>query len=264
MRCCSAKRSSQSIRSLSRIPEKCARRRADNFDDIHADYEFRPDDLVYSPQAPEQPFRRKELESLVKSGNPTRPVVLADGSVVTLNLQSLLEPVERLREPLKLFLSYAHKDEKYVQELRKDLKLMERDGLVRIWSDQGLKAGEKWQPRILEELKQADVILCQLSRDFLSSDFCVLTELDTAIQRKEEGSAELIAYLLKDCGWDEIPRLKQFQMLPRGMKPLRAWKTKDEYWTAVAKGIREVLEKLQKEKSSSSRHAMSRSRSATS
>ena len=112
-------------------------------------------------------------------------------------------------------------------------------------------------------MKQADVILCQLSRDFLSSDFCVLNELGTAIRRKEEGSAELIAYLLKDCGWDEVPKLKQFQMLPRGMKPLRAW-NKDEYWRAVAKGIREVLEKLQKEKSSSARHAMSRGRSAAS
>jgi len=52
-------------------------------------------------------------------------------------------------------------------------------------------------------------------------------------------------------------------MISDGMKPLRAWKTKDEYWTAVANGIREVLEKLQREKSSSARHAMSRSRSAT-
>jgi hypothetical protein len=168
--------------------------------------------------------------------------------VIELNLPSLLEPVKPSLEPLKLFLSYAHKDEKYVQELRKALKLMERDGLVRVWSDHGLKAGEKWEARILGELKEADVILCQLSRDFLSSDFCMLTELDTAIQRKEEGSAELIAYILRDCGWNEVPKLKQFQMLPRDMKPLKAWRDSDGYWKAVAMGIREVLESLQRKK----------------
>jgi len=221
-----------------------------NFDDIHADYEFHPEELVYSPQAPNQPFRLKKLESLIQSGETLRKEVLIDGRVIEVNLPNVLEPVNSLLEPLKLFLSYAHKDEKYLQELRKDLKLMERDGLVRIWSDHALTAGEKWEPRILEELKQADVILCQLSRDFLDSDFCMLTELDTAIQRKEEGSAELIAYLLKDCGWSEVPRLKQFQILPKGMKPLQAWRSnKDGYWRAVATGIREVLEKLQKEKS---------------
>jgi hypothetical protein len=125
---------------------------------------------------------------------------------------------------------------------------MERDGLARVWSDRELMPGEKWEPRILEELKQADVVLCQLSRDFLSSDFCVLTELDTAIERKAAGSAELIAYILKDCGWQEVPKLKQFQMLPRGLKSLSDWKNKDAYWRDIAEGIRETLEKLQKAK----------------
>ena len=224
-----------------------------NFDDIHADYEFRPDELVYAPEAPEKPLRRKELEALVRSGDTRMKVVLDDGSVIQIKLESLLEPVKPSLEPLKLFLSYAHKDEKYVRELRKELKLMEREGMVRVWSDHGLKAGEKWEARILEELKQADVILCQLSPDFLDSDFCVFTELDTAIQRKEEGSAELIAYVLRECGWNEVPKLKQFQMLPRDMKPLKTWRDRDGYWRAVAKGIREALEPLQREKSSEQR-----------
>jgi small GTP-binding protein len=219
-----------------------------NFDAIHADYESGPDDLVYPAEAPEKPLSRKELESFVRSGTTFHPVMLANGNVAYVNLLSLLEPVKPSLEPLKIFLSYAHKDEKYLTELRKDLKLMERDGLARVWSDRELMPGEKWEPRILEELKQADVVLCQLSRDFLSSDFCVLTELDTAIERKAAGSAELIAYILKDCGWQEVPKLKQFQMLPRGLKSLSDWKNKDAYWRDIAEGIRETLEKLQKAK----------------
>lgn len=157
-----------------------------------------------------------------------------------------MEPVKSAGGPLRLFLSYSHKDEKYVDELRKELKLMERNGLIRPWYDRALKAGEKWEPRILQELNEADAIICQLSRDFLASDFCVLTELETAIKHQESGEATLIAYVLKDCGWKEVPKLKEFQILPKDAKPLDDWKNKDKYWRAVAEGIQSALKELQK------------------
>ena len=74
---------------------------------------------------------------------------------------------------------------------------MERNGLIRPWSDHALTVGELWEARILQELNDADIIVCQLSRDFLASDFCVLKELETAIQRKQRGEAELFAYVLE-------------------------------------------------------------------
>jgi hypothetical protein len=159
-----------------------------------------------------------------------------------------MEPVKEIGDPLRLFLSYAHADEKYVNELRKDLKLMERNGLIRSWYDRALIAGEKWEARILEELNDADIIVCQISRDFLNSDFCVLTELDKAIQRKEAGESELVAYLLEHCGWKEVPKLSGFQMLPQDAKPLSEWKGKqDKYWRAVAEGIQAVIKKLRQQ-----------------
>jgi hypothetical protein len=151
--------------------------------------------------------------------------------------------------PIRLFLSYAHQDKKYFAELEKDLKLMKQNGLISMWSDHALTAGEKWEERILQELTEADVIVCQLSRDFLSSDFCFLIELDTAIKRKLAGKAELIAYVLRDCGWNEVPKLKQFQILPRGARPLCDWKEKNKYWRAVAEGIQEVVRRMREERS---------------
>ena len=60
------------------------------------------------------------------------------------------------------------------------------------------------------ELKTADVIVCQLRRDFLASDFCVLTEPDTALRRKGAGEAELIAYVLKDCRLETASHSSRF------------------------------------------------------
>jgi len=151
--------------------------------------------------------------------------------------------------PLKLFISYSHVDERYVNELRKELKLMKDVGLIRPWWDRALKAGEKWKQRILRELNEADVIVCQLSRDFLASDFCVLTELDTAIRRKKAGKVELIAYVLRHCSWQQVTRLAQFQVLPKDAKPLRKWADRDEYWKEIAEGIRSVLGEFQRVRS---------------
>ncbi len=223
-----------------------------NFSVIHDDYQFKPTELVYAQGVPEKPHRRNELEAFLRSGMTTIPV-LRRNFVVTENIASLIEPVWSSLEPLKLFLSYSHKDEKYVEEIRKDLILMERNGLIRTWYDRSLQAGERWEESTLHELKTSDIIICQLSRDFLASDFCVLTELDTAIKRKLEGEAELIAYVLKECGWKEVPNLKEFQVLPKDAKPLSDWKNgKDKYWRSIAEGIKQVLEKMQKDRRLSS------------
>lgn len=220
-----------------------------NFRVIHSDYEFKPDELVYPPGVPGKHFTLSELTDILRDdASSTVSVVLPDKKVIKPTVASLVEPVKDA-EPLKLFLSYAHVDEKYVNELRKDLKLMERNGLIRTWYDRALTAGEKWETRILQELDEADVVVCQISRDFLNSDFCVLTELDQAIKRKEAGEGELVAYLLEHCGWKEVPKLARFQVLPRDAKPLSEWKGKqDKFWRAVAEGIQDVIKKLRQQR----------------
>src|ERR1035437_2496551 len=184
-----------------------------NFEVIHADYGCQPEDLVYPPGVPERPINLEDLDALRSAGADTYPVVLPDRKVIKPPIADLLRAVDTQRPQLKLFLSYSHHDEKAIDELRKDLKLMERNGLIRPWSDHALTVGEPWEARILQELNEADIIVCQLSRDFLASDFCVLKELETAIQRKQRGEAELFAYVLKDCGWKEVTNLSKLQIL---------------------------------------------------
>jgi len=53
--------------------------------------------------------------------------------------------------------------------------------------------------RILQALNEADVILCQLSQDFLASDYCMRTEPRTALRRREAGDVQLLPYVLEPC-----------------------------------------------------------------
>ncbi len=46
-------------------------------------------------------------------------------------------------EPVQVFVSYAHEDEPYLQQLRRQLKVLERRGLIDVWSDYDLQPGEQ-------------------------------------------------------------------------------------------------------------------------
>lgn len=213
-----------------------------NFEVIHADYGCQPEELVYPPGVPERPLPLEDLQALRRAGTETYPVVLPDRKVIQPPIAALMQAVDSPRPQLKLFLSYSHRDEKAIGELRKDLKLMERNGLIRPWSDHALTVGEPWEARILQELNEADIIVCQLSRDFLASDFCVLKELETAIQRKQRDEAELFAYVLEECGWKEVPKLKPFQILKTPLPDRKSARAK--YWRTVAEELQRTITKL--------------------
>jgi internalin A len=218
-----------------------------NFEVIHSDYEFKPDAQVYPPAAPQKAVSLEELEALAKSNETSVSLVLPDKTVLKQDIAALIGPVASVPFPLKLFLSYSHEDEKSINELRKDLKLMEMNGLIRPWHDRAIVAGEQWETSLLNELNTADVVVCQLSRDYLFSDYC-RKELQAAIARRKAGEAELIAYLLTDCGWKEFPGLSDFQLLPTGGKPLADWPDSNRYWRAVITGIQETIKKRQAER----------------
>jgi internalin A len=84
-----------------------------NLDVIHSDYEAKPEELVYP--VPEAPVSVNYLQALQKSGERTVPVMRADKSILKAEIASVVIPPPA---PLRLFLSYSHKDEKYVDELR--------------------------------------------------------------------------------------------------------------------------------------------------
>ena len=219
-----------------------------NFDVIHSNYEFKPEPLVYPPAAPREGLSVKKLEVLART-KTTVDVVLPDDTSIEQNIAALIDSVAPPPAPLKLFLSYSHLEESSINELRKDLSIMERNGLIRPWYDRELTAGKQWEPSILNELNAADVIVCQLSRDYLFSKNC-LAELNAAIERNQSGEATLAAYVLNDCGWKEFRGLSKLQVLPKDGKPLLDWPDHNRYWRAVIDGIQNAIKKFQAEKKS--------------
>ena len=57
--------------------------------------------------------------------------------------------------PIKIFTSYAHKDEPMRQELDTHLAMIRRHEAVDIWNDREIDAGEEWDAAIRKEFEEA-------------------------------------------------------------------------------------------------------------
>jgi len=144
--------------------------------------------------------------------------------------------VKNLTQPVSVFLSYAHEDERLKDRLVAALAGLEQDGLVNLWHDREIGAGKDWQGAIDDRLNQADLILLLVSPDFLASDFCRTVELARALERSERRQSRVIPVILRSCDW-QATALGQFQALPRDGRPVAAQGDESEALAEVAAGV---------------------------
>ncbi len=154
-------------------------------------------------------------EDLILWENAKRAVysVRVAGEIIDLSVEALLNDVElsesRLRKGktdvkaalVGVFVSYAHKDEIFRQELETHLKLLHHQGLIQTWTDANIEAGEAWSESIRRQLEEASMIVLLVSADFIASDYCYHIEMEGAIGRHEAGDAVVIPVIVRDVKW---------------------------------------------------------------
>jgi len=75
------------------------------------------------------------------------------------------------RQPVSVFISYSHKDERLKSELDKHLSSLKREGLVRVWHDRMISPGSDRKRDISAELGSAQLILLLVTASFFASEF---------------------------------------------------------------------------------------------
>lgn len=149
---------------------------------------------------------------------------------------------------LKLFISYAHKDETLREKLNTHLSLLERQGVIGTWHDRMIPLGTEWAEEIDQHLNTADLILLLVSADFLASDYCYEKEMQRAIELHNQKIARVIPIILRPCDWEFAP-FGKLQGLPTaigaGIKPVTQWSDEDEVFTQITKSIRKVATEKQ-------------------
>jgi internalin A len=198
-----------------------------------------------------------------------------EGQVLTLNVQEMLGGIEewqsseRARQaaqtyryltaastrrdgldesffgPVRVAFSYSHKDEELRDQLETHLKLLQRQGVISTWHDRKILGGENWAGVIDDNFRRADLILLLVSADFVASDYCYETEMKLALEREAKKEARVVPVILRACDWKGA-LFGKLQGFPKDMKPVTSWANRDEAWTNVAQGIRDVIGQMKR------------------
>ena len=132
-----------------------------------------------------------------------------------------------------------------MDELRKQLSILKRLGVIEEWYDRDITAGSEWKGEIDDRLNSAQIVLLLVSPDFIASDYAYDVEMKRALERHKSGDARVIPVILRSCMWSRAPFAK-LQALPPDARPVNEWADRDAFFLSVAEGIQKVIESLAK------------------
>lgn len=133
---------------------------------------------------------------------------LAEGASVAITV-----PNEPMAAPggSKVFVSYSHKDAEWLDRIQAHLKPLSRMGVIDVWDDRRIRAGDRWRDEIVEALHAARCAVLLVSADFLASDFCIEAELPTLLRRAQERGVRVLTVLVSPCQLGTVAGLDSLQ-----------------------------------------------------
>lgn len=144
---------------------------------------------------------------------------------------------------LRVFVSYSHRDRRYLERLVRHLSLLVREGVLAVWHDANTDPGQNIAGEIGVQLESADIVLLLVSADYIFSDFCFKQELRRALQRHAQGVTRVIPVILKPVDWRSAP-FGGLKALPQEGKPINQWRSLDDGFSDVATSLRAVANEL--------------------
>ncbi|HZF10577.1 MAG TPA: toll/interleukin-1 receptor domain-containing protein [Thermoanaerobaculia bacterium] len=144
--------------------------------------------------------------------------------------------------PSPVFVSYSHKDKKWLEDLRTMLAPDIRDGVVDVWWDGAIKPSQRWREEIQAALDSARVAVFLVSPNFLASDFIVKEELSYLLDAARRRRVKILWALLAPCRYEGTP-LRDLQALHDLARPLSSLRgaARGNVLKAICEGIAEVV-----------------------
>jgi TIR domain len=164
------------------------------------------------------------------------------GGFRTAILAFVVDGIDR-ETSVEVFCSYSHRDEDLRKEFEAHVALMRRKGLIRIWHDRQILAGDDWAGEIDSHLDSADLITLFVSSDFLNSDYCYEKEMTRALERNLKEKTLVVPIIVRACDWQEAP-FSNLQAVPTNAKAVTSWTNRDEAWTDVAAHLKLCVAEL--------------------
>ncbi len=114
----------------------------------------------------------------------------------------------------QVFISYSQKDRPYLDRIRSHLRSFELNTDIKIWDDQKLTAGDRWEEKIHGAIETATVAILLISPDFLASAYINKIELPKLLEKAERNELRILPIIVRPAPWVHTP-LAYYQVLPR-------------------------------------------------
>ncbi|HEV7902932.1 MAG TPA: toll/interleukin-1 receptor domain-containing protein, partial [Pyrinomonadaceae bacterium] len=144
----------------------------------------------------------------------------------------------------KVFISYSHRDERWLNRLRVHLRPLERNYMIEVWDDTRMTPGANWRDAIADAISSAKVGILLISADFLASDFIVNNELPSLLEAAKNGGATILCIIVNPCRFERTPELAHFQTINNPNKPLAKLPVaeREAVWVRVADAVEACFE----------------------
>jgi hypothetical protein len=119
-----------------------------------------------------------------------------------------------------IFISYSHKDRRWLERLQVHLKPLEHEGLITPWDDTKIKPGTQWRAAIERALDSARVAVLLISADFLASDYIRNNELPPLLEAAGADGATIFPLIVSACRFSRESSLAKFQAVNDPARPL--------------------------------------------
>lgn len=116
----------------------------------------------------------------------------------------------------QVFISYSHKDKKWLTRLQVMLKPLIQKNSIKVWDDTRIEPGGLWKEEINKALGKAKTAVLLVSPNFLASDFIVENELPKLFDKAD---VSVLWVSLSACMYDET-EIAKYQAINDPSKPL--------------------------------------------
>lgn len=139
-----------------------------------------------------------------------------------------------------IFISYSHKDKRWLQKLHMVFAPLIRDDKLHLWSDAQIKPGNIWREEIQQALAGAKVAILLVSPHFLASDFIAKYELPPLLKAAKQNGLTILWIAVSACLYTET-EIVHYQAVNNPSKPLDSFRPPQMHHELV--GVCEQIKK---------------------
>ena len=122
----------------------------------------------------------------------------------------------------KVFVSYSHKDKKWLDKLMTFLTPDIRERNIDVFADTEIQTGEIWRENIDNAIESSKVAILLVSANFMASNFIADFELPKILAAADAGEITVLPLIIAPSSFTENAKLNEFQTVNNPAKPINS------------------------------------------